>query len=334
MLHRRKLLRAGAISGLALIARNLPSASAQGGNGRPVNIVNTSGSTNLVLGQLLKQEGFFKEFGLDPKVVNVSDGNRVMGALISGEMDICPASGFSQVLPAIEKGAKIKVLGGGSLLPLQALLTKRPDIKTLKDLEGRTIGTGAPGSLLHQVTVALLRKYNVDLSKVTFANVGASPDVFRGVVAGTIDAGPVETWMEGKQGLRTIEHGQMYKELPQFVNQAAFTTEAAIANKRDALVRTLAAYARLYRFIMSPGSKEAFVKASAIALSKVDPEEATHQWEFFQFYKPFAAALVLNEAQINYMQDLNISLGLQRARLPFNQVADMSLAQDAVKLLG
>src|SRR5262245_5803868 len=51
-------------------------------------------------------------------------------------------------------------------------------------------------------------------------------------------------------------------------------------------------------------------------------------------HKPFAVDLVLSPERVRYMQDLNVSLGVQKSVLPFERVCDMSLARDAVKLLG
>ena len=49
--------------------------------------------------------------------------------------------------------------------------------------------------------------------------------------------------------------------------------------------------------------------------------------------KGYAYDLVLNKQQIDYVQDLNVSLGVQQKMLPFEQVCDMSIAQDALKLM-
>jgi ABC-type nitrate/sulfonate/bicarbonate transport system substrate-binding protein len=155
-----------------------------------VNIVNTTGNAALTLQHLIKQQGYLEELGLDPTMLNVADGSKLMGAIISGGSDICAMSGFSQVLPAIEKGARMKLIGTAGQLAVQTIYTTRPGIKTVKDLEGRTVGVGSLGALLHQMMVAILRKKGVDPAKVTFANIGSSADVFRAVVAGTVDAGP------------------------------------------------------------------------------------------------------------------------------------------------
>ena len=327
---RRDVLRAGASAAFGLTApRSLMAADRI-----RINVVNTSGNTNVVLATLLKQEGIFEQLGLEANILHVSDGSKLIGSLLSGEMDMCALSGFGQVLPAIEKGAKLKVLAGGSLLGLQGILTKNPAIKSVKDLEGRTVGTGSIGALLHQLVVALLRKKGVDEKKITFVNVGSSTDVFRAVVAGTIDAGPSEAWLQGRFGTHMLEGGGFYTDLQEYTYQASYGSDRAIATKREAIVRTLAAYGKLYRFLGEAKSREPFVKAFAAATGKDNREEAEAQWQFYQDHRPFAVDLVLSQQRVRYMQDLNVSLGVQKSVLPYEQVCDMSLARDAVKLLG
>jgi ABC-type nitrate/sulfonate/bicarbonate transport system substrate-binding protein len=328
---RRELLRAGvaaAAFGL-IVPRPLMAADRV-----KINLVNTSGNTNLVLAALLRQEGMFDQLGLDANILHVADGSKLIGSLLSGESDMCALSGFGQVLPAIEKGAKLKVLAGGALSALQAIMTKNPAIKSVKDLEGRTVGTGSLGALLHQLVVALLRKKGVDEKKVTFVNVGSSTDVFRAIAAGTVEAGPCEAWLAGRSGIRIVEEGRFYDDLPEYTYQASYTSERAIAGKRDAIVRTLAAYGKLYRFLREAKSHEPFLKAFTAATGKNDREEAEAQWRFYQEHKPFAVDLVLSPERVRYLQDLNVSLGVQKSVLPFERICDMSLAQDAVKLLG
>ena len=61
----------------------------------------------------------------------------------------------------------------------------------------RTRSSPASGSaVLHQVTVALLQKNNIDPAKVTFVNVGSTADILKAVVAGTVDAGGLRIFAE------------------------------------------------------------------------------------------------------------------------------------------
>ena len=330
MIPRRDLL----LHGLAAGAVAVPGlAAAQPATLRRVNIVSTSGTTQLVLAALMDQMGYFRQLGLQPNHLYVGDGSKTVAALISGSADICPTSGFTQVLAAIEKGAPLKIVAGGAIKNFYALMSGNPKVRTLKDLEGRTVGVGALGARLHQTMLALFRKYGVDARKVRFANVGASTDVFKAVVAGVIDAGPAEVWLQPGSRLHVVEHGRMFESLPEFINQAAFVTERAIAQKRQIIVRTLAAYAKAYRFIMSGDSEAAFIAASARALGKTNPEAARLQWRFYRQIQPFAADLILSEDRVRSMQALNMATGSQNTLLPYARVADMALAREALRLV-
>src|SRR5262249_26980363 len=147
-------------------------------------------------------------------------------------------------------------------------------------------------------------------------------------------AGPCEVWQESRFGTHALEDGRFYADLREFTNQASYTSDRAIATKREALVRTLAAYGKLYRFLGTAASREPFLKAFATVNGNGGREEADAQWQFYQAPKPFAVDLVLSEERIGYMQDLNVSLGVQKRALPYEQVCDMSLAREALKRLG
>ena len=90
VLRREFLLKgmtAGAAAGISVPAlAAAPRAAAP----ERVNIVATAGTTQLVLSALMTRMGYFTEFGLAPNYINVADGNKVVAALISGAMDICP----------------------------------------------------------------------------------------------------------------------------------------------------------------------------------------------------------------------------------------------------
>lgn len=62
-------------------------------------------------------------------------------------------------------------------------------------------------------------------------------------------------------------------------------------------------------------------------------KEAEYQWSFYNKNKVFATDLVLSQERIDYMQRVNITVGNQQKMLPFSEVADMSLAGEALKLI-
>lgn len=335
MTRRHALLKGLSASGLVLFGPVGMAQSALAADG--VNIVNTSGTSGMTLQALMRQKGYMTKMGVNANIVNVADASRLMGSLISGESDLSTSAGFAQVLPAIEKGGKLKIIAGAQVVPVHAVYSKKPEIKSVKDLVGRTVGTGAPGSLLHTLMVAVLRKYGVDETKVNFVNVGGNLDVFRAVAAGAVDAGPSEVdffYKQAEYGVHSLVDGELWKELPNFTFQAAYASDKAIETKRDAIVKTLAAFALLYRFADSPDSLDDFAKARAEATGKDERSEAETQWRFNRDNHSYSRDLILSDERINYMQELNKSLGVQKQILPISQVADMSLARDALKLIG
>lgn len=331
---RRDFLLKGAAASAAMPFAALPTARAQGSAPlQQVNIIGTSGLTSLVMSALLSRTGFLTELGVSANFTNVADGSKVVAALITGDADICPGAGFSQVLAAIERGASLKIVGGAADKSFLSVFSANPAVRTLKDLEGRTVAVGALGTQLHQIMTGLFRKYGVDSRKVRFANVGASVDVLRAVKARVVDAGPSEAWHLGSPGLHVVEKGETFNSLPEYISQAAFASNRAIAQKRDVIVKTLAAYLKLYRYIVSGDSDAAFMAASTTALGKTDSELARGQLKFYREIRPLTTDLLLNEARLKYMQDLNIITGAQKAMLSYDKIADMSLAREALSRL-
>jgi ABC-type nitrate/sulfonate/bicarbonate transport system substrate-binding protein len=317
-------------------------ASLQAGAGRaagpaPIRIANATGGLNMVMAELMRQQRFLESYGLTPDILGVSDGTKILGGVVSGSVDASYMSGFGQVFPAIERGAAIRIIGGGALLPVLALFSSKPGIRTLKDLEGRTIGTGSVGALVYQLTVTLLRKYQVDVARIRFVNIGSNADIFRGVSAGTVDAGVGEAALIGaaaQYGVHLIEHGNMSVELKDYTYQGAWASERKIATQRDLLVRGLAAYGRLYRFVQQSDARVAFLRARRTVFPRAPDSDHEALWNYVQTYQPFAVDLALSPERLRYMQELNIGFKVQRGMLPFDRVADMSLAADAIKLIG
>lgn len=336
---RRGLMQAGA--GAAALMASSPFETLMAAGAKPadlsytVNIVNTSSNATLVQQELLKQLGYLDEFNVKTTTVNVADGSKLMGSLISAQSDICLLSGFSQVLPAIEKGAQLKVVAAANQLITQALYTSNPQIKTVADLKGKTIGTGAVGALLHQMVVALLRKHGINPNDVQFVNIGSSADVFRSVIGGRVDAGPAMTDVYDQQaqyGVHAI--ADFWSELPEYPYQGSYAPQSAIDGKREGLIRVLAAYCKLYRFMMDdPSAEEAFMKAYKTAIGTADEAQGRMMIKFTRQNRTYTRDLMLTQAQIDYMQNLNLEFQIQKVKLPFDKVVDLSMAKEATKLL-
>ena len=327
-ISRRDMLLSGAAA-LALAGCGSQSQS------RVVHIATTAG-VNLTMWELLKQQKFLESFDVPADVVAMADGSKILGGIYSGSVDVAPMSGFSQIFPAIERGADIKIINAATLVPMLALYSGKDNVHSLQDIAGKVVGVGSLGALDHQLTVTLLKKYSVDVASVRFVNIGSNIDVFKGVIARTVDAGvgPASYYNDAASyNVHAIPNGNMSVELPQFTYQAGWTSNRVIEAKRDLLVRVLAAYARLFRFVEQPSAMDAFLKARKTIFPRAPEREHMNEWNFLQTAKPFATELMLSPERVQYIQQTNLDFKVQKTMLPFERVADMSLARDALKLL-
>lgn len=336
LVTRRQVL--GAASAAALLTA-LPGCARHAGTsaGNRAEIVLTQGTGGLALKELTLAQGYFQDVGLDPNILLVADGSKCVAALVSGVSEICVCAGFNQVPPAIARGARLKILGGALSRSSLAMFTGKPAITTVADLAGKSIGIGAPGSVLQQVTVLLLEKKGVDVGHVQFRDIGSDADILKAVIAGTVDAGVADVDVMDEQqqfGIHVLTDGMLWKELPEYTMQACYASDDAIQSHRDTLVRVLAAYGKAYRFVSSPASRTAYLEAWRKVTGQTDPKQGLTHWNWLQKYHPYDVDLVLSDEQINYVQRSNVQFGAQEQVLPMAEVADMSLAREALKLLG
>src|SRR5712675_1060431 len=104
---------------------------------RPVRIASAQGNQVVTMQELVRSQGYLEELGIDPEILTVGDGTKLIGALISGGSDICVFAGFNQTLVAIEKGARMKIIAGASITGQQAVFSAKPEIRSVHDLAGK-----------------------------------------------------------------------------------------------------------------------------------------------------------------------------------------------------
>lgn len=321
----------------ALGATTLLAGCARSAGPRPIAIGNAAGSLNQTLAEVMRRQGLLQRFEVAPEIIEVADSTRIVRGIVGGTLAGSLMSGLGQVFAANEHGAELRIIGGAINRPTLALYTTRPEIRTLADLSGKVIGSGSVGALVHQLTITLLRKAGIPVDQVRFVSIGTSAEVFRAVRAGTVDAGvgPASSAEDAQSlGVRAIEGGNMAEQLPEFTYAGAWSSAAVIARERIALVRLLAAHATLYRLLQSPDGHQPFIAARQAVLPQATAQEHEAEWRFLDRLKPLASGLLLEPARLEYLQDINLQTGQQARRLPIEQVADFSLAREALQLSG
>jgi len=282
----------------------------------------------LYLGQ---DAGVYEAQGISPEFVELVDAGTITKALVAREIDVAENSP-GPTLSASSKGAPL-VLVGASKPKLNIALYVRPGITQLEDLYGKTIGTASPGSFLHSLVVAMFQAKGLDLSRVSFANVGPSPVVFQAVTQGKVDAGAATVDflpMAQRAGNPSVLL-YFHDVLPKFFRQGVIVHRDYLSSQPDAVLRLLKAWANSLRYSLD--HRDEWVAKTAQRYDRPVDDVA---WYFDWMYanRVVAADLEFDESMVDFMQEENLKSGAQDAVLPFDRVATLDLQRQVVAELG
>jgi NitT/TauT family transport system substrate-binding protein len=191
-------------------------------------------------GLIFMPSRFGNKYDLDIEMVEFASSTTPVKALISGDIDAFTASP-GVALTAMSRGGALKFVGcnwPGATYTLYGA----PDIKTIADLKGKSVGVSGPGSMPDLFAREALMEKGISLDQVTFANAGGGSDRFRALLAGVVKATATSSEFEpeaAKHGINIL--AQAHLVTPMFSRNCIVTTAKTIVEKRDQLVRFLAA---------------------------------------------------------------------------------------------
>ncbi|MCP3968250.1 MAG: ABC transporter substrate-binding protein, partial [Lentisphaerae bacterium] len=110
----------------------------------------------------------FAKDGIEIKFHDITNGLKQAKAVAAGKIDICAGINTTSIIIAAGQNIKLNIIRAvcnptGTL----ALMTTKPNIKSVKDLKGKTI-VGPSGATLHQLLLAALLKNNMTIKDVNF----------------------------------------------------------------------------------------------------------------------------------------------------------------------
>ncbi len=189
VIDRRTALKtiAGLATSVVAGARGIASAS-----NRPLLLAFCGQLLCVIPYEVARARGYFAEEGLDVKLVYTRGGSVAMQALVGRAADYA-ATSFDVALQAFARGAKIVRFASTGQLPLFALASAprtAGEIRSLKDLENRTVGISALGNADHILVVYLMKQAGADPGKVRFASIGTN--LYEALRLGQVDAGMVQ----------------------------------------------------------------------------------------------------------------------------------------------
>jgi len=187
---RRSLFKGAALIASAIPAMRPTRSQAQG---KQIKLAYCSQLLCGVPYEVARAAGIFKAHGLDVQIVYTRGGNAAMQALIGGAVDYAATSLDVALQAYANVGADIRRFAVTGRLPLFAVVpaAKNADqIRSIKDLEGKTVAVAALGTADHALTLYLLKQAGADAQKVKFATMGNN--LLEALRQGQIDAGLVQ----------------------------------------------------------------------------------------------------------------------------------------------
>jgi NitT/TauT family transport system substrate-binding protein len=257
---------------LAACGRDDNGGGGEAGEQATVRVQDTAGVPSAFL-EYGVQEGFFKQRGLDVQVTPSQGGATVVPAVIAGDTDI-GGSNLVSVLLAQGKGVPVKIVAPGTFVrgtreqDFSAIIAAGDsDIRSPKDLEGKTLAVNTLKNVAEVTAKASLAKQGVDVSSIELAEIDF-PDMNGALSQGRVDAAfQIEPFVSlgVKEGHRIVDRPYVGTK-PGLQIGCYFTSEQYLNENQDVVERFREGLAETARAISDdPGSFREFLpKASEI----------------------------------------------------------------------
>ena len=224
-----------------------------------------------------KELGYFQRAGLDVDISNPTDYGAVVSAVVGGSADI--AYGIIVALEqAYAAGLPITIVAGAGLndqrRPVNYLLVaKDSPIKTVRDLNGKTLGCSPLKSLGTYSVEAYMSQNGADPTSIKWADI-PFPLCAAALGRGTIDAAFMIEPFASAAAATTRLLGRPYEAIsPNFLGSAYFTTTAWAKANPETLKRFLTALHEASDW----GNKNPAKSAAIVAqYTKLEPEQVAH----------------------------------------------------------
>lgn len=203
-----------------------------------------------------KEVGIFRKHGLDPTIVFIPGGVRMIQAIVAGSA-VAGSVGAALVSSAVAGGSDaVMILGITNSLTYD--IWAKPEIKRPEDLKGRSLAISGFGSSSHVASFLMLQHFKIDekRDRITFVSIGDEPTRAQALISGRIDATIVDPSVSGPLKERGFTHlGNLQDLGVPFVNNSVATTRRYLKEQPrvfEAIVKTIV---EGNAFILNPANR-------------------------------------------------------------------------------
>jgi len=270
------------------------------------------------------EAGIFKREGIEVEVTWTRGGAETLQTVITNSADLAVANGILGVIGAISKGAPVKIVSAQMTGAVDMFWYVKADspVKSMKDMDGRTMGYSRPGSSTNLVALALSDHFRV---KPNLVSTGGIPDTRTQVMSGQVDAGwsvphfNFDLVNEGK--IRIIARGTDVPSLSDQTVRVNVASAKFLTERRDVARRFMKAYHDSIEWVYAnPDQAIGFY----VQFNKVAPAVAR------QTYESFPKAAVAPWPVRGLKQNLDEALQHKRLEKPLAEAEAQKLLFDFV----
>jgi len=274
---------------------------------------------------LAHKRGFLKEEGIDAEIIRVT-GGAASAAMSSGDLDY--GTGMA-IGGAMSGGFPVKVVACFVPTPVFALVA-RPEIKSVPELRGKTVGISTFGGLSIFGARVIVKHFGLDPEKdIKFVAVGAVEGRFirltQGLLDATMLAPPLDTEAK-KKGFNILARAE---DILIFPETGLVAGVKKIQEKPDEIKRVIRAGIKANRYIR--GNRDGTIQFIMEWL-KVNKEVATTTYD--------GVVKVYNEDPSVCEKGLRVMIDERKQALkitrdvPLSEVADLALIREALREIG
>jgi NitT/TauT family transport system substrate-binding protein len=273
-----------------------------------------------------QRNGFFKEENLETEIIRMNP-NVAVTALATGDVDYCQL--FGAVVGGAIAGLPVRVVAG-YLDNWPMTLIAQPELKSLKDLKGKTLGISSFGATPDVGARMMIKQAGIDPDKeIKILALGSDAARLTALKQRVVDvvviSPPADTQME-KQGFRILARAY---ELFSFPYLGLGTHARKIKERPDEIRRVIKATIRANRFIRD--HRDEAVK-TLIAWGKVEREFAYASYDALR--NLFNADGAIPEDGLKLVIDQARRSAKVSREIAMSEVVDLSFLREAQTELG
>jgi len=270
-----------------------------------------------------KENRFFEQAGLDVELINIPPTIAVT-ALISGDIQYVVFAGTT--LNAAVRGLPVKLVMVYNDRPLFSLMA-RPEIRSIKDLRGKTLGVATLTSGESFLSRRLLKEAGIDADKeMTLRVIGNTPDRLQSLRAGAVDATtltvPVDILAE-RMGLRRLA---FMGDTLESINGGFGVSDRWLRERPDQIKKMIAV---AFRGMAHARAQRA--DAISLIMTKWKMEREVAEKAFDLMIKTWTDTGVASDQALQDGIEESLRVTKTKQSVPISRVADFALAREVYR---